>query len=176
MKHVGFLFLILLISSCAATKVNYDYDEAADFSAYSTYAYFSDMETGLSQLDERRLLNAMDMTMQSKGLLFSEEPDMLVNIQSMVFQGQQNNAVGVGLGGGGGAMGGGISVGIPAGEPKAVRELKIDFVDAKKDRLLWQAVSESPFREGDTPIVKEQKMKELIGKIFEKYPPKQRKQ
>jgi len=175
MKYFGFLVVMLFISSCGATRVNYDYDKAADFSAYTTYNYFADMETGLSQLDERRLLDAMDMTMQSKGLLFSEEPDMLVNIQSNVLQGQANNALGVGVGGGGGAMGGGISVGIPVGAPKFVREIKIDFVDAKKDLLLWQAVSESPFREGDTPIAKEQKMKELTQKILEKYPPKQRK-
>lgn len=175
MKYFGVFAVLLLVASCGATRVNYDYDDTTDFSAYSTYSYFSDMETGLSQLDERRLLNAMDMTMQSKGLLFSEEPDMLVNIQSIVFEGQRNNAVGVGLGGGGGAMGGGISVGIPVGEPKAVRELKIDFVDAKQDLLLWQAVSESPFKESDTPAVKEQKMKELVAKIFEKYPPKKRK-
>ncbi len=175
MKYFCFLFLILLLSSCGAIRVNYDYDETADFSAYTTYNYFPDMETGLSQLDERRLLDAMDNTMQSKGLLFSEEPDLLVNIQSIVLQGQTNNAVGVGLGGGGGAMVGGISVGIPVGGPKLSRELKIDFVDAKKDVLIWQAVSESPFSEADTPMVKEQRMKELVAKILEKYPPKQRK-
>lgn len=172
MKYIGFMFSVLFLFSCGSTRVNYDYDEAADFSAYSTYGYYSDMVTGLSQLDEKRLMNAMDATLQSKGLLFSEEPDMLVNIQSSVLRGQPGNSVGVGLGGGGGSMGGGISVGLPVGGPKLLRELTIDFVDAKRDVLLWQALSESPFKEGDTPMEKEQKMNTLVTKIFEKYPPK----
>ncbi len=172
MKYFGFLVLLLLLASCSAIRVNYDYDQAADFSAYSTYGYFPDMETGLSQLDERRLMNAMDATLQSKGLLFSEEPDMLVNVKSTILRGQSSNAVGVGVGGGGGTIGGGISVGIPVGGAKLTRELIIDCVDAKKDVLLWQAASESPFKEADIPIVKEQKMQELVTKIFDKYPPK----
>jgi hypothetical protein len=160
--------------SCGATRVNYDYDKTTDFSAYTTYGYFADIETGLSQLDERRLINAMDAILQSKGLLFSEEPDMLINIQSTVLRGQATNAVGVGLGGGGGAVGGGISVGIPVGGPNVAREIKIDLVDAKKDLLIWQAISESPYKEGDSPMIKEKKMQELVVKIFEKYPPKSR--
>lgn len=175
MKYVGLLVLVFLMVSCSAIRVNYDYDKETDFTAYSTYGYFTDIETGLSQLDERRLMNAMDATLQSKGLLFSEEPDMLINIQSVVLKGQPNNAVGVGLGGGTGGVGGGISVGIPVGGPKLRRELKIDLVDAKKDMLIWQAISESPFRENDTPAVKEKKIQELVVKIFEKYPPKSRK-
>lgn len=161
--------------SCGAINVNYDYDKETDFSAYSTYGYFSDIDTGLSQLDERRLFTAMDATLQSKGLLFSEEPDMLINIQSAVLRNATNNAVGVGLGGGGGVMGGGISVGIPVGGANVARQIIIDLVDAKKDLLIWQAISESPFREGDVPAVKEKKMQELVVKIFEKYPPKSRK-
>lgn len=174
MKYPSLLFLIILMVSCGATQVNYDYDKNTDFSAYTTYGYFTDIETGLSQLDERRLMNAMDATLQSKGLLFSEEPDMLINIYSMVLRAQSNNAVGVGLGGGGGAVGGGISVGIPVGGPNLSREVKIDLVDAKKDLLIWQAISESTYREEDTPAEKEKKMQELVVKIFEKYPPKSR--
>lgn len=175
MKSLYPSILCLLMVSCGAINVNYDYDKETDFSAYSTFGYFTDIETGLSQLDERRLMNAMDATLQSKGLLFSEEPDMLINIQSTVLRGQSANAVGVGLGGGGGTVGGGISVGIPVGGPNITRQIIIDLVDAKKDMLIWQAVSESPFREGDSPAVKEKKMQELVVKIFEKYPPKSRK-
>lgn len=174
MKSLYLFPLLLLLVSCAAINVNYDYDKETDFSAYSTYNYFGDMQTGLSEFDERRLLDAMETTLKEKGMLFSEEPDMLINIQSTVMRGQTNNTVGVGVGGGGigGGVGGGVSVGIPIGRPNETRMLTIDLVDAKKDMLLWQAVSESPFKEQDTPVVKQQKMQELIAKIFAKYPPK----
>lgn len=175
MKYFSCLLLIFFFASCGSISVNYDYEKQTDFSAYTTYNYFGDMETGLSQLDEKRVLNAMGITLQSKGLKFSEEPDIFINIKSTVFREQPGNSVGVGLGGGGGNVGGGVSIGIPVGGPKLSRELQIDLVDAKKDALVWQAVSQSPFKEGDLPVVKEQKIQELVTKIFSKYPPKQRK-
>jgi len=51
------------------------------------------------------------------------------------------------------------------------RELQIDFVDANKDILIWQAISESPFREGDSPQEKSEKLQAVVDKIFSKYPP-----
>lgn len=175
MKYFSYLLLLLFFTSCGAIHVDYDYDRNTDFSSYTTYNYFSDLETGLNQLDEKRLMNAMDITLQSKGLKFSEESDIFINIKSSVFKAQPSNSVGVGLGGGGGNVGCGVSIGIPVGGPKLNRELQIDFVDAKKDILIWQAISESPFKEGSIPVEKEQKMQELVTKIFDKYPPKSRK-
>jgi len=174
MKYFSYLLLLFIFSSCGAIQVDYDYDRNADFSSYTTYNYFADMETGLSQLDEKRLLNAMDITLQSKGLMFSEEADIFINIKNTVFRAQAGNSVGVGLGGGGRNVGGGVSIGIPVGGPKLNREIQVDLVDIKKDVLIWQAVSESPFKEGSSPLEKEQKMQELVIKIFDKYPPKSR--
>lgn len=168
-----FLFSIVLvvITSCGAARVNYDYDNQTDFTSYATYNYFGDMETGLSELDEKRLMDAMDATLGEKGYMFAEEPDVFINIKSSVFKSQQSNNVGVGLGGGNRGIGGGVSIGIPVGGPKMTRELQIDFVDANKDMLIWQAISESPFREGDTPAEKSEKLQEVVDKIFNKYPP-----
>ena len=168
-----FLFSVVLIilTSCGAAKVDYDYDDKTDFTAYSTYNYFGDMETGLSELDEKRLMDALDATLGEKGFMFAEEPDMFINIKSAVFKSQSGNNVGVGLGGGNRGIGGGVSIGIPVGGPKMTRELQIDFVDSNKDMLIWQAISESPFREGDTPQEKSEKIQAVVDKIFSKYPP-----
>lgn len=172
MRIYFFGVILILFASCNATKVSYDYDQQTDFRSYTTYNYFGEMDTGLSGLDEKRLMDAMDATLGEKGLLFAEEPDILINIKSSVFRSQTGNNVGVGLGGGGGNVGGGVSLGIPVGGPKLARELQIDFVDANKDMLIWQALSESPFREGGTPMEKEEKLQVLVAKIFSKYPPK----
>ena len=168
-----FLFSIVLVvmTSCGAAKVNYDYDDQTDFTSYATYNYFNDMETGLSELDEKRLMDAMDATLGEKGYMFAEEPDVFINIKSSVFKSQQGNNVGVGLGGGNRGIGGGVSIGIPVGGPKLTRELQIDFVDSNKDMLIWQAISESPFREGDTPAEKSEKLQAVVDKIFSNYPP-----
>ena len=63
---LGFV-VVFLMMSCGAVKVDYDYDRDVDFSKYSTYNYFSDVETGLSQLDERRLIRVLDSTLKTKG-------------------------------------------------------------------------------------------------------------
>lgn len=167
---ISFLLLFLLVS-CSTTRVNYDFDKQTDFTSYSTYNYFSDLETGLSELDEKRLLNAIDISLAENGFLLSEEPDIFININSTVFRSQTGNNVGVGLGGGGRNVGGGVSIGIPVGGPKLIREIQIEFIDANKNSLIWQAISTGPFREGDTPIEKQEKIQLLVAKIFAKYPP-----
>ncbi|MFH6602280.1 DUF4136 domain-containing protein [Maribacter algicola] len=168
------IFLVLFIS-CNAIKVNYDYDKETEFSNYNTYNYYSEIETGLGELDEKRLFKALDIALQSKGLVFSEEPDFLINIEGRSFQMPKNTSVGVGVGGTGRNVGGGVSVGIPLGSSKLERQIVFDFVDAKKDQLFWQAVSTSALKENLPPLVREQKLQEMVGKVLSKYPPKKRK-
>lgn len=168
---VVFCFLSV---ACSSVRVSYDYDNEVDFTAYSTYNYFSDMNSGLSQLDEKRLLRILDSTLQSRGYRLAEEPDFFVNILSSAFQTAPTNSVGVGIGGGGRNMGGGISVGLPLGSPGLQRSVQFDFVDAQKDALFWQAVAESGFRENASPSVREANLRALVKKVFSKFPPKSR--
>ncbi len=175
MKGIFLLVPVLFFSSCTAVRVNYDYDKETDFSAYNTYNFYPDIETGLSDLDTKRLFNVLDIALQSKGLAFSEEPDFYINIESKSFQAAQNSSVGVGLGSGGRNVGGGLSVGIPVGRPSLQRQIRFDFVDARKDALFWQAVSESAFKENTPPDQREEKLRVLVEKVLSKYPPKSKK-
>ena len=175
MKSIGYMLLVLLFMSCHVVRVQTDYEKETNFSNYSTYNYFSDLETGLSELDEKRLIKVLDAVMQSKGLLLSEEPDFLVNIQSGIYQTPRNNTVGVGVGGTGRNVGGGVSVGIPIGQSNVQREISFDFVDSQKDMLIWQAISKSHLNENVTPIERDKKLKEIVEKVLSKYPPKSKK-
>ena len=172
MKKIFCLLVFALLFSCNAIRVNYDYDKKADFSNYSTYNYSPDMKTGLSQLDTKRLLNAVDAEMKARGIKLTEEPDFFINIESNSSQKPRNNSVGVGLGGGGRGVGGGLSVGIPVGGPTMERQIRFDFVDNEKDELFWQAVSQSPFKENVSPEVRDEKLRALAAKVLAKYPPK----
>lgn len=171
MKFYTLLLLTLFFVSCGTVKVSYDYDKETNFAGYATYNYYLDMETGLSELDENRLVRILDVEMQSKGFLLSEEPEFLINITSSNFQAARNNSVGVGLGGGGRNVGGGLSVGLPIGQPKLERIIQFDFVDKEKDVLFWQATGKSVFKEDLSPEIREQKLLELVQKVFAKYPP-----
>ncbi len=161
-----------LLISCAGVRVNYDYDKATNFSNYASYNYFSDIESGLSELDEKRLVGILDSILQVKGYLLAEEPDFYINILSSQYRNTPNNAVGVGIGGTGRNVGGGISVGLPLGSSGIQRQIQFDFVDAQKDAMFWQATSESGYRENASPSVRKERLRAVVIKVFSKFPPK----
>lgn len=170
MKSIKSL-LLLLVVSCAPIYVNYDYEKGTDFSKYKTYNYYSDLETGLSELDTKRLLNALDVTLESKGMSLSENPDFFINIVSSEFEESQKSTVGVGVGGGGRNVGGGISIGLPIGQAKLNRQIVFEFVDENGIGLFWQAVSESSYNPNAQPEKREQRLSAIVQKVLEKYPP-----
>jgi hypothetical protein len=170
MKNLKFLFIAFIITSCG-TIVNYDYEKSTDFSNYKSYDYFDDMKTGLSELDTKRLIKALDAQLNLMGLTRSENPDFFIDIQSQDVQNRSNSNVGVGVGGTGGNIGGGISVGLPLGGNKNTREISIEFVDDTKTGMFWQAVSESTYSPNASPEKREEKLKVLIEKVLSSYPP-----
>lgn len=175
MKSLVSLLFVLVLFSCNAIRVQYDYEKTTDFTNYTTYNYFSDLDTGLSDLDTKRLLKALDIALQSKGMLFSEEPDFYINIESTIYQTTNGNTVGVGVGGSGSSIGGGVSVGIPIGQPKVKREITFNFVDNEKDVLFWEAVSIDAYKENQNPEQRELHLQGIINNVLEKYPPKEKK-
>ena len=70
MKQFILLSAFLTLVSCASILVSSDYDTAVDFSTYSTYAFFKPGidNAKISDLDKRRILKALENTMQTKGL------------------------------------------------------------------------------------------------------------
>ncbi|EGV44101.1 DUF4136 domain-containing protein [Bizionia argentinensis JUB59] len=167
MKNIQALILILLVSSCGVT-VNYDYEKGTDFTQYKTYNYFSDMQTGFSELDAKRFFNALETELQIKGLALSETPDFIIDVKSTTFQNQQSNSVGMGVGTGGG----GVSVGIPIGQGSVSRKIILDFVDGGNQQLFWQGVSREPSSPANTPEARSEQFHNVVKKILDKYPPK----
>ena len=171
MKNLHYILLFFLVLSCASIRVNYDYERATDFSKYKTYNYYSNINSGLSELDTKRLLDALDSGFQAKGITLSDTPDFYVDIKSSEYQEVQNSSVGVGVGGTGGNVGGGISVGIPIGQSNFNRIIQFDFVDENGLGLFWQATSESSFSPNSTPEQKETMFKAIVAKVLEGFPP-----
>ena len=172
MKKLLVLLTVFMVVSCAPIYVNYDYEKQNNFSKYKTYNYYSDLETGLSELDTKRLLSVMDAQMQAKGLTLSETPDFYVNVVSSEYENNNRNTVGVGIGGGGN-VGGGISIGLPVGQPKMNRTILFEFIDDNGIGLFWQAESESGFNPNASPEKREAQFKAIVEKVLKGYPPKQ---
>lgn len=173
MKFLKSLSLFFLIVSCSPIYVNYDYETKHDFTKYKTYNYYSDIETGLSELDTERLLTALDENMTLKGLALSSTPDFYVNITSVEYHEARSSSVGVGVGGGGGNVGGGISVNIPVGKENVNRKIVFDFVEENGIGLFWQAISEAKFDVSAKPEQREAQLKAIVNKVMEGFPPKE---
>ncbi|RCW89936.1 DUF4136 domain-containing protein [Winogradskyella arenosi] len=173
MKNLKFLLLLFILSSCGSI-VNYDYEKSTDFKSYKTYNYFGDMTTGLSELDTKRIIRAIDQKLETLGLQRSEHPDFYIDIQSQNLQNANRSNVGIGVGGGGGRVGGGISVGIPVNQNKQTREISIEFVDDSKTGMFWQALAEYRYDVKATPEERAAQFTKLVEKVFATYPPEEK--
>ena len=171
MKYLSILLLLVIVTSCAPIRVNYDYEKTTDFKAYKTYNYYANLNTGMSELDNKRLLKVLDNALQANGYSLSETPDFFVDIKSSEYQEASRSNVGVGVGGTGGNVGGGISIGIPVGQNKLNRQIVFEFVDENKNGLFWQAVSESSYSPNASPEKREAQFKAIVTKVLEGFPP-----
>ena len=109
MRLFKILGLFLLIAACSGLRAAYDYDEQAKFSAYSTFAIYPEIQTGLSQLDEKRLLSSVENVIREKNLSASQNPDLYLNIYTEEYREQNRSSLGVGVGGTGRNVGVGVS-------------------------------------------------------------------
>jgi hypothetical protein len=166
------LSLLFLLSACGGPKAFYDYDRQIDFNQFQTFAFFDDMKTGLNELDEERVEEALTHQLDSLGIQFSETPDFYINYYSEVFE-KQGTSIGLGIGGGGGAVGGGVSGGIPVGGNKLFMSLTLEFVNATDNELFWQAVIENRYNQDAKPEERTLCFEEIVGKALENYPPEE---
>ena len=172
MRLLKYSLLILLFTACNSTQAVYDYDQQVNFQKYNTYALFPDFRTGLSQLDDSRLILSLKDALKQKGFnLTEEDPGIYVNVYTKEFQEDNRSRVGVGIGGGGGNVGVGVSGGIPIGQMDTYLQLTFDFIDVEKDVLVWQAVVESPFDFNASPEVRQERFGKIVQKALEGYPP-----
>jgi len=167
------LLLVLVATSCSSVRVASDYDKNANFSQLKTFAFY---KTGIdkaeiSDLDKRRILRAIESELLAKGYTKSENPDMLVSIftKSQQRVDVYNNAWGFGGWGWGGFGGWGWGWNQPSVSTRTEGTLYIDLIDAKKKELVWQGMGTGYLSQNMER--KEERIKEFVTKVMEKYPP-----
>jgi len=171
MRLFFFILCSVILISCGPT-VGIDYDTEKDFSKYSTYNFYPTLQSGLSELDENRIIKITDSLLQEKGLIKSDNPQLLINFYSKEYVSRSRNTIGIGVGGGGRNTSMGVSTGIPVGGNEINQQLTVDFIDAINDALVWQAKTEGSFKEKATPEQRESYYLKTLNKIFNKYPPR----
>ncbi len=180
MKHFKITALLLLLAvgmtSCSTVKVASDYDQNVDFNQYKSFAFFKPGidKADISDLDKKRILRAIEDEMISKGFTKSEEPDLLISIFTKTKENiniYQNNRFGYGYGWGWNPWFWGAGANTVSTTSEGT--LYIDLIDSEGKELVWQGMGTAALAKEVNK--KQERINEIVEKIFEKYPPGQTK-
>jgi hypothetical protein len=174
MKRLYFLAISILLISCHSTKVYMDYDENANLNNYRSYDYYIIKGNGLNDLDNKRVLRVLDSIMPKRGFKRNTIPDFNVNFYAEIYTIENQNNIGIGIGGGNRGVAGGVSSGIPINTSKNMISFTLEFIDGLNKELFWQTIVETQIRDDDTPKERAAFFEKIIIKALEKYPPEEK--
>ncbi|MDT8415682.1 MAG: DUF4136 domain-containing protein [Flavobacteriaceae bacterium] len=173
MKKILSLFALSFLLACGP-KVSYDFDNRADFSKYRTFNFYPELKSGLSELDEKRVIDQLERQLSVKGIRRGDNPDFFVNFYTSQFETPSQQSVGIGFGTFGRRSGGTVSTGFPVGGNVLNQRITIDFVDVTSGSQVWQGQLASKVKARANPEEREIYYANLIGKILAKYPPRRK--
>ena len=187
MKNIYFLaslISLLILVSCTSVNVYSDYDKETDFSEFKTYAFYKKGidKVEISDLDKKRILRAIEKELKQKGLVPSENPDLLVNIFTKSrekidvynnnYYGWYPWYYGYGYGYGyGPGYGPGYGFGYNNVTSSTEGTLFIDLIDARKKELSWQGIGVGLLSYHKNIEKKEARINEFVNHIMTQYPP-----
>jgi hypothetical protein len=177
------MLLLGLFYSCSPTvKVTTDYDHAANFSEYKTFAFYDlkAQEGQINQLNVDRITKAIRAELISKGFTeTTNNPDLKVNAVTILknktsvsantdFYGYGGMYRPYGYWGGGGAMMGGANTTFNTYD-YVDGSLVIDIVSSKTQKLVWQGIGNAEI--DSKPDNPEEFVASSIKKILAGFPP-----
>jgi hypothetical protein len=179
MKKVTFLSAAILCSAvlftaCGPTMtVTSDYDHTANFSQFKTFriVQLEQQNQAISQFNQTRIINAVRAQMIAKGFTEAENPDMIVDIVTILKNKQEIVANSYGYGGGyrpyawgGGNMSTTVNV-----QDYQNGSLIVQVANASTKKLLWEGIGnqdiDSPSSNPDKAITA------AVTKIMASFPP-----
>lgn len=184
LKMLLVMLLGLTIIGCSTTA-NYDYDNSVNFNQLKTYAWvvesknaIDDSSFYLSKLSHRRMINAIDNSLISKGLtkVAPGQADILVNYHAGIDiklereihpthsfywnygHYYRSNHIGLGF-----------------DFSHRLREYKegtlvIDFIN-NNNELIWRGAKGSRLSANQSPQQRTEKINQTVAKILENFPP-----
>jgi hypothetical protein len=175
-RVIGLTLALLLVISlpAIAQKVTVDYDKAASFTNFKTYAW-KEGTPAKNPLMQTRITEAIDKELAAKGFKkvdAEQNPDLVVLYHAAVDVETQINTVNMGgyygwYGPYGGVGGGGSSTTYVDKIP--VGTLRVDIGDIKNKKLLWQGKAVSNL--SDKPEKVEKTINKSAEKMFKNFPP-----
>ncbi len=158
--------LSALAPGCSTISTHHDYDTAFDFSSLKFYAWIDATgDTGIDELNERRVRSAVDRVLGAKGYVeATENLDFLVAIHGGT---QTRVSVAERHYGRRGWYGrGGVDV-----YEYDEGMLRVDVVEATKNQLVWHGTATKVLSRNPTPEKIEETINLAVDRIFETFPP-----
>jgi hypothetical protein len=170
------LFLTLSFCACSGIQVSSDFDREAAFASYKTYTFTKEAEElPVSDINRKRVLDAITTELAAKGFTKSDQPDVWISLNLAAEQKQIATATNTGgyYGAGYGyRWGGGFSTSTINVENYVEGTLFVDMIDASKKQLVWQGRAVGTLNPDASAEKREKNINYAIKQIFTKYPPK----
>ena len=174
---------VIAVLACSSTRVQTDFDHQADFSAYSTFAWYDDAESeksptdGPSQIIDGRIRRAVAENLQAKGFSQTElgESDLLVTYYTSLNSQMRFHTSGWGYGHGWGwgpnwRFGYAFWPGWSTTTVHTYHEgtVIIDIIDRGKNQLVWRGVSTRALGKKSHS---DEKIYQSMTRVFLDFPP-----
>ena len=174
MKKAPLSFSVLAalsLAGCSSLETHVDYDRAASFSSYHTFA-FKDVRETQSPIALKRVRTAIVRTLSSHGLAETpgEKPDLWVVLHTRTHRQTQVTTWSPGWGWGWGWRGRYWNTAYIQQIP--VGTLMVDLVDTKAKELVWRGSASRVVDPDESPQAREEKVQQAVDKLFEGFPPK----
>ncbi len=161
--------LLAAIVACSTVEVSSDFDPAANFSQYKTFAFAPMKE--FNEITAGRIETAITQALEAKGLKkAADKPDLAIEVAAKISNQKQINSTGWGgYGWGGYGWGGGMST--TTVQDIAVGTLLVALVDANTNKLVWRGTATKTLSEGSSGEQKQEALNNAVKKMFAKFPP-----
>lgn len=168
------LATLFITASCSSVQVTTDYDDSVNFTELKTYAFMKDGvdKINISDLDKKRILNAIDQQLAAKGYTKSENPDLLINLFTDAKEIVNVNTFYGGWGYGMYRPWGWnpwmMGPGYQSVSTSTQGILYIDFLKASNKELIWQGKGTGYLTTNQSK--KEARINEFVTKVLETFP------
>ena len=178
----------IMLINCSGTKITTDQSDTADFTKYKTFRVIhlvneeemKDESMKKTELNRKRINNAVINEGQAKGMTLDENPDaylmwsMGIDLKTS-YSTHTNYTGGAYMGyrgrrGGyrGGYGGMGSSYSTTSEYETILGKLTISLIDAKTEELLWLGAGEKDLKSSNKKI--EENINKAVSKIMKKFP------
>jgi hypothetical protein len=168
------LSLTLLLAACSGISTSTDYDPAANFSSYGTYAWTSSGGASTDDLTNTRIKSSVDAALAAKGLSKVDSGgDLAVSYQVTTADRTTYNTINTGWGGGYRYGWGGAGMGMTTTTEQNYMEgtIILAMFDEGTKNLVWKGTASDTIDPGKSPDERAKHIQSAIDKMLKDFPP-----